>query len=66
MVELAEVLLLLQKIHTLVMVMLEVFHHQKEVMVEQPTLHIYLAAVVELEAQAALERDLALEVAVVT
>ncbi len=46
--------------------MLEAFHHQREMMVETVILLIYLAVAVELVAQEAQERDLALEVAAVT
>jgi hypothetical protein len=66
MADLVEDLVLLQKIHTLVMVMLEAIHHQKVVMVDLLTLIVYLAAVVELAVQVVQGRDLALEVAVVT
>ena len=45
--------------------MLEAFHHQRELMVETVTL-ICLEEAVELVAQEAQERDLALEVAAVT
>ena len=61
-----EVLLLLQKTLTQEMETLEVFHHQREMMVETVMLPLYLAVVVELVAQAVQERDLALEVAAVT
>jgi hypothetical protein len=66
MVDLVEVLLLLQKTLTQEMETLEVFHHQREMMVETVMLPLYLAVVVELVAQAVQERDLALEVAAVT
>ena len=60
-----EVLLLLQKTLTQEMETLEVFHHQREMMVETVMLPLYLAVVVELAAQAVQERDLALEVVAV-
>ena len=65
MVDLVEVLLLLQKTLTQEMETLEVFHHQREMMVETVTL-ICLEEAVELVAEEAQERDLALEVAAVT
>jgi hypothetical protein len=65
MVDLVEVLLLLQKTLTQEMETLEVFHHQREMMVETVMLPLYLAVVVELVAQAVQERDLALEVVAV-
>tara|TARA_R100000353_G_scaffold144440_1_gene103457 strand:- start:181 stop:381 length:201 start_codon:yes stop_codon:yes gene_type:complete len=65
MVDLVEVLLLLQKTLTQEMETLEVFHHQREMMVETVMLPLYLAVVVELAAQAVQERDLALEVVAV-